>query len=301
MPSSSRYPMDEIVVRRLRFAPLQRDQQSPVWSRTSLLFAIFANAFGIHVPHFERYLVRTLTLARSAITDRGLVSDVDAIIGQEAQHAQAFFTVNAWLGECYPAVAHCDMLAAQSFAARTKSETFKRKVGYVAGYETFTFLAGMAFLDNYERWFADSDGTMKAMWLWHQVEEVEHAAVAFDVYQHFFADDEAYRRWMVLVAGYEIFRETMKAYFAMCRAEDWLGSPSKALKSFAFFVSMMLRTAWNVRPVFARRYHPRRHPLATSRQNPIAIAWRTHFRDGGDVLSVDRLAVARMLERSATH
>ena len=50
--------MDDIPVRQLRFE--FADAADPVWSRSSPDFAIFINALGIHVPHFERFLVHVM-------------------------------------------------------------------------------------------------------------------------------------------------------------------------------------------------------------------------------------------------
>ena len=77
----------------------------------------------------------------------------------------------------------------------------KRKVAFTAGYETFTFLAGLIILKNYDKWMADSHPVMKALWVWHQVEEVEHGSVAHDVYRALYGKHEWYRKYMVLIAG----------------------------------------------------------------------------------------------------
>ena len=41
-------------------------------------------------------------------------------------------------------------------------------------------------LRDQQRFIADSDPSFVAPWLWHAVEETEHKAVCFDVYQHVF-------------------------------------------------------------------------------------------------------------------
>src|SRR5208283_4449300 len=144
------------------------------------------------------------------------------------------------------------------FAEHAKSDPLKRLIGFTAGYETFTFLAGMIILDNYERWFADSDPVMKALWVWHQVEEVEHGGVAFDVYKHLYGDDEIYRKWMVVLALTHLAGETVKAYWHMAEVEGWLSNPLKAARYMGFCGAMLLRFAKSAFPVFRKNYHPRR-------------------------------------------
>jgi uncharacterized protein len=141
MATVTGHPTDGIVVRPLQFQVMDLPADDVAWSRTCPEFSVFINALGLHVPWFERYLIKALRKAKAL-----------------------------------------DESAKAYFAARAESDSLKQLVGYTAGYETFTFLAGMIILEGYDRWFADSHPVMKAIWVWHQVEEVEHGAVAFDVF-----------------------------------------------------------------------------------------------------------------------
>lgn len=296
MTAANTHPMDDIPVRPLKFGFKDRSAEDAMWSQSSPLFAIFANAFTLHVPYFERYLVRTMGKAKRKITDEKLLADVNALIGQEAHHANAFIGFNDLLKRRYPRAEDLERHASQDFAAKMKSDDFKSMIGFTAGYETFTFLAGMMFLGNYDAWFAESDDAVKALWVWHQVEEVEHAAVAFDVYKYFFANAEWYRKRMVIVALSHIVKEVTKAYFHMCKIEGYFKSPIKAIKASWFITKLLSIMLWDVRPVFSKNYHPRNHPLATTRQNSIAIGWRRFQKSGGDVLAIDKPKMAKIMK-----
>jgi len=296
-PATFEHPMDDFPVRKLRFDFAAHEPETAVWSESSELFSLFANAFTLHVPYFEKYLVRSMMAARPKITDDKLRRDVDAIIGQEAHHADAFLEFNALLKRRYPKAEALEAQAKADFKKRLKADDFKSLVGFTAGYETFTFLAGMIFLEKYDEWMAKSDPTVKALWVWHQVEEVEHAAVAFDVYQHFFADDQPYRKRMVWAAFRHIVTEVAKAYVHMCKVEGWLSNPIRAARAGAFITSVLARMMWTTRPVLRDGYHPRNHPLATSDQNPIAKSWRRFHKAGGDVLEIDREKMALIMSQ----
>jgi uncharacterized protein len=293
------HPMEDFPVRKFRFEFEAAEPETAVWSQSSELFSLFANAFTLHVPYFEKYLVRSMMAARKKIDDPALKRDVDAIIGQEAHHAESFIAFNELLKRRFPKAKALEDHAKDGFKQRLKNDDFKRMVGFTAGYETFTFLAGMLFLDKYDEWMADSDPKVKALWVWHQVEEVEHAAVAFDVYKYFFGDDEAFRRKMVLSAFWHIASETFKAYIHMCRIEGWFSNPWRAAKAFGFISSVMAKMVWITRPVMQSGYHPGRHPLATTKQNEIAIKWRRFHKEGGDVLEIDRAKMTRILAGQA--
>ena len=289
-------PMENYPVRPLEFAFADIEGKNPLWSRTCPPFSMFLNALGIHVPYFERYLVRALSRAKAEVDDEGLRRDMSAIIGQEAHHAKNFIEYNKFLARHYPKAGRFDAEAREEFSHRAKTDPMKRLIGFTAGYETFTFLSGLIVLDNYERWFEDADPVVKALWVWHQVEEVEHGATAFEVYQYLYGDHEWYRKWMVLVAGGHIMKETIRAYWHMHGAEGWWKNPVKAVRSWAFFAGIGTRLVWNALPVLKKGYTPRSHPLANHDQNRIQYGWRRFEYDGGDVLKLDHAKMAAIMK-----
>lgn len=288
MAELAKHPMDDFPVRPLRF-PLGPDQHvEVVWSRTKPEFSVFLNALAMHVPHFERYLVATLRIAREQITtDERLRLHVTRIIGQEANHARNLLAFNDALRNRYPDIVAIDDASIAWFKQHTDEDTLKRRVGFTAGYETFTFLAGMIILRHHDRWFADADPTMKAVWVWHQVEEIEHGAVAFEAWKYLYGRHEWYRKAMVLKAALHIAQEILRVYPRMARHEGWLRSPWQAVKTLAFGGEMLGRLFIAALPVFRAGYHPRaaiqsRPPGRTRSRSPgvamrppVATCWRS--------------------------
>lgn len=282
------HPMDNIPVRPLDFESEKLETDKVMWSQSCPEAAIFLNAFSVHVPYFERYLIRAMSAAKKQIKDKRLLADVSAIIGQEAHHARNFIEFNRIMARRYPKIDAMEMHAKKDFISRAKNDSIKQLIGFTAGYETFTFLAGMIVLANYEEWMGDSDPTMKAMWVWHQVEEVEHGAVAFEVYKYMFGQHEIFRKWMIFKALIHIAWEVQKAYLHMCKEEGLFKTPAKATRALRFLVGTFVKMLWYCLPTFSRKYHPRNHPLATTKQNKIAVAWRRFTKNGGDPLKIDR-------------
>ena len=279
--SSAPHPMDEFPVRQLRFNFNDVNDHNPVWSKSSAEFAMFINALGVHVPHFERFLVKVMREYRDELDDARLTQDVKNIIGQESHHAFNFVKWTEHLVQRYPGVAALDDHARDYFNDRLQQNK-RFKIGFTAGYETFTFLAGLIILDRYEELMADADPVVRALWVWHQVEEVEHGAVAFEFYQAFFQDHEWYRKWMVVRAFAHISWETFKSYHQMLKVEDYYGSPGKTIRGWRFFIGFAWDLARSAIPVLSRGYHPRHHPICTTEQNRIAIAWREYYQQGKD-------------------
>ncbi len=275
------HPMDKIDVRQLRFSFDDVSEHNPLWSRSCPEFSMFINALGVHVPYFERFLVKVMREYRDGIEDEKLQEDIKNIIGQEAHHAFNFVKWNQYLGERYPEVNHLDAESQDYFAAALKKSD-KYKVGFTAGYETFTFLAGLIILDRYHELMEDADPVLRALWVWHQVEEVEHGAVAFEFYQALYGEHEWYRKTLVVRAFGHIAWETFKAYRTMLPVEGYNASLKSRVKAWRFFAGFAFDLAWSALPVLRKGYHPRNHPICTTEQNQIAIAWRDYHNSGGN-------------------
>ena len=112
--------MDEIPVHQLRFEFGAIEGRNPVWSHSNPDFAMFINALGVHVPHFERFLVRVMRAYRDGLLDRQLLDDVQAIIGQESHHASNFINWTQALAAKYLEIAEVDHDAC-SFSGRSHS------------------------------------------------------------------------------------------------------------------------------------------------------------------------------------
>lgn len=288
--------MDNIEVRPLSFDCKKIQDQNPVWSRSHPLFSIFINAMGIHIPHFERYLVRGLRSAKPNIKNEQLVDDIDQINGQESHHARNFLAINRFLTKRYPSVEHFDKRAKAYFEKSLKEDDTKSVLGYIAGYETFTYLSGMIILQNYDQWMKDADPVLRSAWVWHQVEEVEHGAVAFDVFRYFYPDEEWFRKRMIIKAFAHVGFESLSAYLPMVKKEGYFRNPWRAAKALGCFVKFSFLLAKSALPTLARGYHPRNHPLCSTLQSPIAIAWTKFYSSGHDVLQLDNDQMEAMIQ-----
>lgn len=287
--------MDNIEVRPLNFDVDKIEGQNPVWSRSHPLFSIYINALAIHVPYFERYLVKGLRSVKDQVKNERLRQDISRIIGQEAHHAKNFIAINKFLAKRYPEVVKLDGQAKDYFEASLKNDDIKKILGIIAGYETFTYMAGMIILNNYDQWMQDADPVLRSAWVWHQVEEVEHGSVAFDVFRYFYPQDHGYRRAMIIKAFFHIAAETIPGYVTMIKKEGYLKSPWKAAKAFGFFCNFSYQLAKSALPTLGKNYHPRNHPMCSTTQSPIAISWRKFYSSGEDVLQIDNEQMEKMM------
>ena len=143
----SDHPMDHIPIRKLRFDFDEVEGGNPLWSQTNPEFSMFINAFGVHVPYFERFLINVMRSYRDEVDNERIKADVRGIIGQEAHHSINFLAWNKALNGYYPGLAKIESQAKEFFESAFLEKGKKFTIGFTAGYEIFTFLGGMIILD----------------------------------------------------------------------------------------------------------------------------------------------------------
>lgn len=180
-----------ITVRRLQFNPkaIRRHYfaNSPVMSH---LLTALSSTF----PIGEQFFVHSVRNVRDKVTDEKLQAEIAAFIGQEAMHSKAHAEFNAaWRRDDY------NLDRFQAWLARkdgyVKSLHPKIQLAITCAFEHFTALLGGYILRHPEVLSTLDDDAIK-LWVWHAIEEIEHRAVAFDVYQHVYGDDKIRRMIM---------------------------------------------------------------------------------------------------------
>ncbi|HSW12898.1 MAG TPA: metal-dependent hydrolase [Solimonas sp.] len=142
----------------------------------------FVNAMSLFFPEGERFFIHTVRHYRDRITDPELQEAVTAFIGQEAMHGREHEDYNRLLAEAgLPAKAveaqvtrFLDMLKARLPPSAQLSITIAQ--------EHFTAIVSDLVLTD-PRMIEGADRHLSALWRWHALEETEHKAVAFDVYE----------------------------------------------------------------------------------------------------------------------
>src|SRR5690606_32518113 len=119
---------------------------------------------------------------RDRITDPQLAAEVRDFIYQEGQHGMVHTRFNDRLREQGIAVdTVLDKQKRVMFGFFRKYFPRRFTLAQTAAAEHMTALMAHGFFNN--RMFADADPRIRAMYAWHAVEEIEHKAVAFDVFK----------------------------------------------------------------------------------------------------------------------
>ncbi|HEY2205004.1 MAG TPA: metal-dependent hydrolase [Pseudonocardia sp.] len=155
------------------------------------------NVLHLLLPEGERWFVRLFSQALPMVRDERLAEEVRGFIGQEAVHAESHQGVldhfAAHGPDPEPYVRQVRWLFRRALgdreftgraAATRREEWTVERVAGVAAIEHFTAVLGDMILNSPKLDEHGVDPTMLDLLRWHGAEEVEHRAVAFDLYMH---------------------------------------------------------------------------------------------------------------------
>ena len=180
-----------ITVRKAQFNPkaIRRHYfaNSPIMSH---LLTALSSTF----PIGEQFFVHSVRNVRDKVKDEKLQAQIAAFIGQEAMHSKAHAEFNdAWRSDDYNLDRFQAWLARKNIYVKTLHP--KIQLAITCAFEHFTALLGGYILRHPEVLSTLDDDAVK-LWVWHAIEEIEHRAVAFDVYQAVYGDDKIRRMIM---------------------------------------------------------------------------------------------------------
>jgi uncharacterized protein len=142
----------------------------------------FMNTLSIFFPSGERFFIEAVRNYRERITDPELQKAVTAFIGQEAMHGREHIEYNKALDEAGLPAEAMEKLVIRllNFAKATLPNA--DKLAITIALEHFTAILADILLRAPEL-LDGADPKFAALWRWHALEETEHKAVAYDVYQ----------------------------------------------------------------------------------------------------------------------
>lgn len=183
-------------VRRMGF---EFDQVPEYWMQGSAGLTHFMTALSALFPAGEKFFIDSVRAVRyhPAIKDnQELQKEISAFIGQEAMHTQEHVGFNASAQKYGHDVERLDRYtdkviqgARKVFAGVGKPFGITQEMvdlTATTALEHFTATIATQLLRNSHIQELMSDDTMKTMWLWHAIEENEHKAVAYDVFEGVF-------------------------------------------------------------------------------------------------------------------
>lgn len=150
------------------------------WHSDNPYISHFWNGLSLMFPDGERFFVDSVRRVRQGISDAQLQEQIRAFLSQEGTHAREHRSYNDVLRkQGYPARLLEWMTRLSLWSTRVTSARWQLAI--TCAFEHFTATLADAVLRD-PRLFEDAAPTYAALWRWHCIEETEHKAVAFDVY-----------------------------------------------------------------------------------------------------------------------
>ncbi|HMU87295.1 MAG TPA: metal-dependent hydrolase [Agitococcus sp.] len=169
-----------IPVRRMDF---EFDDAIPkYWFDNNPMLTMLLTGLSCVFPEGERMFMRAVRHYQDQVTDPVLQKEIRAFIGQEAHHGKEHQAFNEFMARKGLPIAEIEQFVKQGIAFEEKHLSKQRMLAKTCALEHFTAMFAEMILEHPE--FLDGiDERLKPLWLWHAIEESEHKAVAYDVYQ----------------------------------------------------------------------------------------------------------------------
>lgn len=239
------------------------------WIPGEVFASHMINVLHLLLPEGERWFVQVFSEALPLIEDEQLREDVIGFIGQEGVHASSHQGVLDYFDEhgldtreyvAQVAALFQRILGDRGLEGRAKEEWLVMRISVVAAIEHLTAVLGNWVLNTPALDEAGANEVMLDLLRWHGAEEVEHRAVAYDVFQHL--DGRYSRRILAYGVGgpalvwlwvqgvrYLLEHDTVNGP-AKPKVRDWLRASAKGL------VPGPLLLATSSLKYFSPLYHP---------------------------------------------
>jgi len=176
----------EIHVRNLRFK-FDR-QRVGSWHPQGVHVAHWFDVWSLFFPAGEAFFIESVRRFEDQIRSPTLRLQVRQFIGQEAIHGREHHFYNALLQEAGLPAQYLAKRVHNLLAWFAKRASAKTQLAVSVALEHITAISADAVLSD-ERLLQGCDPDYAALWWWHAIEETEHKAVAFAVYEEVSAAD----------------------------------------------------------------------------------------------------------------
>ncbi len=155
------------------------------WCNNEPTFTHYFTGLSTLFPEGESYFVRSVRALRDKVkSNPKLDRDIGAFIGQEAMHSKEHhaFHVSAQQYGLDPE----SLEKVTGIILKAIEQIFPKKWNLLVtvGLEHYTAVLVVEMMKNVNELMTDT--TIRNLWLWHSVEETEHKAVAYDMYEYLY-------------------------------------------------------------------------------------------------------------------
>lgn len=281
---------------RLVFEPILRPRKyrlkRPVnmkrhWMNGDPVATAFFNSLSISFPHAEIFMIGSVKAWREHVSERQR-QDVDAFIEQELNHSREHVAFNRGMDKSgfESGTVEKDIIKLVS-DLNLRDDLFKLQMTVCM--EHLTAVLSSEFLSQTVH-LEGAEPELKKMWLWHATEEIEHKAVAFNIWSEVTKDRSNFSRWlsrsaMFAVISYRFFKNRTVAQIHFLKQDGYSGPQAfMALMRYGFQKNGMLR---NILKPWAAFFKVNFHPWSIDDRHLIATGESQFIMDdNGDQSSI---------------
>lgn len=180
MTATTHQPSASFPVRRMDFS---FGASQKYWFAGDPFMSHFMNNLSSLFPYGEKFFVDSVRAVREQITEPQLKKDIGAFIGQEAMHSKEHAAYNEYAAEHDIDLQRLELRIKLLLAWVTRISTQKQRLAATCALEHFTASMAEQLLQREDLTTQMNDPKLYQLWMWHAIEENEHKAVAYDVYQ----------------------------------------------------------------------------------------------------------------------
>lgn len=217
------------------------------------------NAMSITFPLGEKFFIDSVRHFSDQIDDPKLNEEIRGFCGQEGFHRREHQRYNESL--CQQRGYDLSYLEGRLEKNIERGKKFLsplERLAATAAFEHITAIMAESALSEDNPMINSADSAMRAMWQWHAAEEMEHKAVAFDVYRAV-GGTEKMRKRAMRQATFFLMLDVMIGLVHMLRKDKKLWNVSLWSQGwkFLFFKDGILRRVWGAYKEYYRDgFHP---------------------------------------------
>ena len=258
MSENQSYTPDQVAIQPRNRQHDLADALTRDWMRNDVFATAWFNAMSITFPLGEQFFINSVRHYRDRITDPKLKEEMQQFFSQEAVHLREHKRYNQLL--CEQRGYDLEKLEGplrRRMAWVKKNVPAREQLAGTAAVEHLTAVLAEKALGDHGL-FTDADPAMVALWQWHAVEEMEHKAVAFDVYRAIGGSEKMRRAAMrrsTLLLTWDILHGVR--HILQCDGKLWSPKVWFSGLRFLFGKQGLLRGTWAPYKAFFREdFHP---------------------------------------------
>ncbi|MCC4242808.1 metal-dependent hydrolase [Stappia indica] len=186
---------DEIVPRDIRFNISGNPERH--WFDGDPMRTAMFDAFSIFLPEGERFFIRSLKHYASTLGDPELIKEINGYAVQEAFHTREHEDYNRTLAGLGYDVEAMEQ-PVKSVLGSVKVPLLRLAVTCAVEHLTANF---STMTLRHQKILSNAHPAYRRLWMWHALEELEHKAVALDVYKRAAAGMPAWKRYGLRVSA----------------------------------------------------------------------------------------------------